>query len=140
MRRKRNTHCYMHTYHTYVHVRIFVCTYIHSWNLVVLVTLPVAVSLVVTIDIVISNDAGLVRYIETNTEPWSSAAFINDPLKHVLVAINELWNNLNTVHSYIYTRIGHRSWSGWSSFGWKTFIQGKNKLSFLQKVSNEQKC
>ena len=61
-----------------------------------LVTLPVAVSLVVTIDIVISNDAGLVRYIETNTEPWSSAAVINDPLKHVLVAINELWNNLNT--------------------------------------------
>ena len=53
-----------------------------------LVSLPVAVSLVEKIGIVISNDAGLVRYIETNTEPWSSAAFINDPLKHVLVAVN----------------------------------------------------
>lgn len=52
------------------------------------VTSPVAVSLVVTIDIVISNDAGLVMHIETNTEPWSSTAFINDPLKHALVAIN----------------------------------------------------
>ena len=53
-----------------------------------LVSLPVAVSLVEKIGIVISNDAGLVRYIETNTKPWSSAAFINDPLKHVLVAVN----------------------------------------------------
>ena len=33
-----------------------------------------------------------------------------------------------------------RSRSGWSGFGWTTFIQGKNKISFLQKASNEQKC
>ena len=33
-----------------------------------------------------------------------------------------------------------RSRSGWSGFGRTTFIQGKNKISFLQKVSNEQKC
>ena len=52
------------------------------------VTSPVAVSLVVTIDIVISDDDGLVRNTEINTEPWSSTTFINDPLKHMLVAIN----------------------------------------------------
>ena len=33
-----------------------------------------------------------------------------------------------------------RSRSGWSGFGRTTFIQGKNKKSFLQKASNEQKC
>ena len=33
-----------------------------------------------------------------------------------------------------------RSRSGWSGFGRTTFIQGKNKISFLQKASNEQKC
>ena len=52
------------------------------------VTLPVAVSLVVTIDIVISDDDVLVRNTEIITEPWSSTTFINDPLKHMLVAIN----------------------------------------------------
>ena len=33
-----------------------------------------------------------------------------------------------------------RSRSGWSGFVRTTFIQGKNKISFLQKASNEQKC
>ena len=33
-----------------------------------------------------------------------------------------------------------RSRSGWSGFGRTTFIQGKNKISFLQKASNKQKC
>ena len=33
-----------------------------------------------------------------------------------------------------------RSKSGWSGFGRTTFIQGKNKISFLPKASNEQKC
>ena len=55
-------------------VIIYVPMYVHIYlrmqlDFVMFVTSPVAVSLVVTIDIVISDDDGLVRNTEISTEP-----------------------------------------------------------------------
>ena len=44
------------------------------------------------------------------------------------------------IYTNSYVKQGWRKWSGGSSFGQTSFSQGKNKIPFLQKASNQQKC
>ena len=75
--------------------------------------------------------------MEGDNGTYTCNVMILETTNLISLQLEDLTSKYFLVSIYMHRR---RSRSGWSGFGRTTFIQGKNKISFLQKASNEQKC